>query len=182
MAEGTGRGGSDLGRPAIDWEQAFTFYASLPAERRSYQAVADQFGVSVRTVEKHGRQDKWKQRLRGINAQVAAETNNSLSQSRAEQIGKLVKLIDATLIAYADKLRRGDLRMSPSDLDRLHKLWQQLTDELAQPADPMPGTVSDAPPARSPEHTAEVIAALRVSGALEVLGLRAIDAPDGEAA
>src|SRR5712691_6354934 len=113
MAEGTGRGGSDLGRPAIDWEQAFTFYASLPAERRSYQAVADQFGVSVRTVEKHGRQDKWKQRLRGINAQVAAETNNSLSQSRAEQIGKLVKLIDATLIAYADKLRRGDLRMSP---------------------------------------------------------------------
>jgi hypothetical protein len=59
----------------------------------------------VRTVEKHGRQDKWKQRLRGINAQVAAETNSSLRQSRAEQIGKLVKLIDATLIAYADKLR-----------------------------------------------------------------------------
>ena len=50
MAEGVGRGGSDLGRPAIDWEQAFAFYASLPAERRSYQAVADKFGVSVRTV------------------------------------------------------------------------------------------------------------------------------------
>lgn len=177
MADRVDRGGSDLGRPALDWEQPFAFYASLPVEQRSYQRVADQFGVSVRTVEKHGRQDRWKQRLAEIRARVAEETNSSLSQSRAEQVVRLVKLIDASLIAYADKLRRGDMRMSPADLDRLHKLWQQLSDELAEPIGSTPEVDGPAKPTRSPEHTAEVLSALSRSGALESLGLRLADAP-----
>lgn len=48
------RPGSERGRPAIDWLAAFVFFASLPAESRSYAAVADRFGVSRRTVETHG--------------------------------------------------------------------------------------------------------------------------------
>lgn len=41
--------GSDRGRPACDWEQAFVYWAALPPERRSYAAVAAEFGVSART-------------------------------------------------------------------------------------------------------------------------------------
>ncbi len=170
--------GSDLGRPLIDWEQAFAFFASLAPERRSYAAVAAEFGVSVRTVERHGRSEQWQQRLRLINAQAAQETNSMLGQARAEQIGKLVKLIDASLVAYADRLRRGDVRIGPADLDRLYKLWQQLQHELAQPPEPQAADEQPAAPARSPEHTAAVIEALRETGTLSALGMHAVDPND----
>ncbi len=181
MAKSDRKPGSDLGRPAIDWEEAFAFYASLPAEQRSYQRVADEFEVSVRTVEAHGRRDGWKQRLGQIRAQVAAETNSSLSSAHVEHLTNLIKLTDALKIAFADQLRRGDMRMSTADLERLHKLRKQLLDELAEPAAigaEQPSAATS--PARTPEHTAEVIAALRESGALEALGLQAIESEDTE--
>lgn len=146
------------------------FWAGLPAEDRSYQAVADKFQVSRRTVERHGREAGWKRRLAEIGARAAAETNSSLGHARAEEIGKLRKLIDASLLSYAEKLRRGDVRMSPADLDRLHKLWQQLTDELPPPNEPMLPE-EERSSGRPAEHIAEVIEALRESGVLEALGL-----------
>lgn len=171
-----GRGGSDLGRPAIDWEAAFTFYASLPPDQRSYQAVADEFGVSVRTVEKHGRQEGWKQRLAEIRARVVEETNSSLSAANVEHLKNVIKLTDALKIAFADQLRRGDMPQRPADLERMHKLRTQLIEELAEPAEHDSGQpVSPAPSPRTPEHTAEVIRALQESGALEALGLYAAD-------
>src|SRR6266851_4987616 len=172
------RGNAKQGaRAAIDWEAAFAFFASLSPERRSYAAVAAEFGVSVRTVERHGRSEQWQQRLRLIKAQAAAETNSMLGSARAEQIGKLVKLIDASLVAYAERLRRGYVRIGPADLDRLYKLWQQLQHELAQPPEP---EVDEQPasPARSPEHTAAVIEALRETGTLSALGMHAVDPND----
>jgi hypothetical protein len=170
--------GSDLGRPLIDWEQAFAFFASLAPERRSYAAVAAEFGVSVRTVERHGRSEQWQQRLRLINTQAAAETDNMLGHARADQIGKLVKLIDASLVAYAERLRRGDVRIGPADLDRLYKLWQQLQHELAQPPEPQAADEQPAAPLRSPEHTAAVIEALRETGTLSALGMHTVDPND----
>jgi hypothetical protein len=177
-ANGARRAGSDLGRAAIDWEQAFAYYASLPAEGRCYQAVAEKFGVSVRTVEKHGRNEQWKQRLQAIKAQAAAETNRALGHARAEHLVDLAKLIEASLIGYAEKLRRGDVRMGPADLDRLHKLWRQLSDEVDQPNE----RANTDPPAsaatRPPEHTAAVIHALLETGTLAALGLQAADSKD----
>lgn len=172
--------GSNLGRPAIDWEAAFAFYASLSPASRSYQAVAGEFGVSVRTVEKHGRSERWKQRLQAITAHAAAETNKSIGSARADHLVDLSKLIHASLVAYAEKLRRGDVRMSPGDLDRLHKLWQQLGTELAHPDTDASTTSTTAVAAtRKPEHTAAVIAALGETGALTALGLQIDDVHDG---
>jgi hypothetical protein len=161
--------GSDRGRAVIDWDQAFAFYAGLPALQRTYAAVAAEFKVSVRTVERHGQTGRWAARLREIDAAAARETDARLGHERAEQIEKLRKLIDATLIAYADNLRRGNVRTGPGDLDRLYKLWRQLDQELEHAA-PLP---KPAPaPARSAEHSAAVLAALQEAGALEALGLR----------
>ena len=171
--------GSDLGRPAIDWEQAFAYYASLQPDGRCYQAVADEFGVSVRTVEKHGRNEQWKQRLQAIKTQAAAEINRALGQARAEHLVDLAKLIEASLIGYAEKLRRGDVRMGPADLDRLHKLWRQLSDELNQPSEP--ASTDPAPAATRPaEHTAAVIEALIETGTLAALGLQAANSEDND--
>ena len=134
--------------------------------------------MSVRTVERHGRSEQWQQRLRLINAQAAAETNSMLGSARAEQIGKLVKLIDASLVAYAERLRRGDVRIGPADLDRLYKLWQQLQHELVEPPEPEADGEQPPAPARSPEHTAAVIEALRETGTLSALGMHAVDPND----
>ena len=169
MATEPNQSGSRLGRPAVDWEKAFVFYAALPAQTRSYGAVASEFGVSPRTVERQGRQKKWAQRLAEIDAVAAADTDQRLGRARAEQTVKLRKLIDATFIAYADNLRRGDVRIGPADLDRLHKLWRQLDNELEHPP---PRAVTPAV-TRTPEHNAAVLQALQETGALDALGLYA---------
>jgi hypothetical protein len=169
--------GSDLGRPKIDWEEAFTYYASLPDPERSYQSVATQFDVSVRTVENHGRRDNWATRLQTIKATAAQEADALLSQARLEQSRKIVQLIEATLVGYAQKLRQGEIRMAPSDLEKLTRLLHQLQSELRSdithpdhnPIAPRPEQSTS----RSAVHIADVVAAL--AGALEPLGLQPID-------
>jgi hypothetical protein len=165
------RPGSDRGRPACDWEHAFVYWAALPAQQRCYAAVATKFGVSARTVERHGRLERWQQRLQEINTRASAETDARLGSEKAEQIGRLRKLIEATLFRYAENLRRGDVRIGPADLDRLHKLWRQLDDELDAGIG-APAAQATPPPARSGEHVAAVVHALAESGALAQLGLQ----------
>lgn len=163
---------SRRGRTAIDWERAFEFYAALPAGERRLAAVADEFDVSVRTVERHCREEGWRARLRLIRDRVAEETNASIVQARREQKLKLVKLIDATLVGYADKLRRGDVRMAPADLDRLYRLFEQLAADEGRPAATAHAEANPRP--RSREQILEVIDALAESGALGKLGLQRI--------
>ena len=159
--------GSRPGRPAVDWEHAFTHYASLPAPQRSYRAVADAFGVSVRTVEKHGRTERWRDRIAQINAEAATQTNAALAEERVHEVRKIVRLIEASFMSYADKLRRSEVRMTPADLERLYRLYRQLGDELGAPSAPLEPPPSE----RRPEDVASVIAALAEAGALDALGL-----------
>ena len=46
--------GSNRGRAAVDWQRAFQFYAAVPPAERDYRRVAEEYRVSVRTVERHG--------------------------------------------------------------------------------------------------------------------------------
>jgi hypothetical protein len=165
--------GSDRGRPSCDWEAAFVFWAGLPAEERSYGRVAEEFGVSVRTVERRGRDGGWRERLSAINAQAAVEIDLQLGRKKAEYVARLRKLLEATLVGYAENLRDRQIRMTPGDLDRLYKLWRLLDDELD--STPAPGTLKPAAPARTIEHTTAVIKALAESGALAGLGLQVAD-------
>src|SRR4051812_39222517 len=103
--------GSNLGRPAIDWQQAFHHYACLPPDRRSYAAVAARFEVSVRTVERHGLRECWKQRAYQIDAEAAAAAAAKLTVDRTRKLVDLEKLIDASEVLYAQNLRSGDVRI-----------------------------------------------------------------------
>src|SRR5262245_38717707 len=114
--------GSKLGRATTDREQEFAYYASLPPNHRTYQAVADEFGLSGRTVERHGRTGRWKERSRVIDDQAAEQIDALVGEARVEQTRKTIKLIDASLVVYADKLRRNDIRMTPRDLELLQNL------------------------------------------------------------
>jgi hypothetical protein len=160
--------GSDHGRPLIDWEQAFLFYAGLPPERRGYQLVADEFGVSVRTVERHGRSERWKERARELDRSAAAAAAEQLRDQRTEKLLDVEKLIDASYLTYATQLRDGTVRVSPADLPRLHKLRTDLWTEANNPAvEPVePGMVESIDPA---EHRLQVLRALDAAGVLEHL-------------
>jgi hypothetical protein len=122
--------GSDRGRPSIDWEQAFQFYASLPDPERSYRTVATEFGVSVRTVEKHGRAERWKDRLARVRAEAVEQADAALAQQRAEKLRETELLIDEAMTSFARQLHAGSVRVSPSDFARLFKLREDLWTQI----------------------------------------------------
>lgn len=167
-------GARGSGKSSVNWESAFAYYASLPPGERTYAAVGLRFGVSARTVEAHGRTGQWKERLRTIDSETAARTVDALVDARVAEIHKIRRLIEASLIGYADRLRDG-MRMSPADLERLNRLSLALLDEVSQPRSA--ALADDGSPVRerTPEHTAAVLDALAQTGALEALGLTRSD-------
>jgi uncharacterized protein YjcR len=91
-------GRADKRRPArpVDREQAFQFWAALPRERRGYAAVAEDFGISPRTVERYAREGGWRQRLQGIEAEAARKADDELGRRRAKQLVDFWQLIEAS--------------------------------------------------------------------------------------
>jgi len=163
------RPGSDRGRPAIDWEQAFHTYAALPDSERSYRAVADTYGVSVRTVETHGRKEHWKERLGRIKAEAAAAADEQLAESRAQKLAELELLIDASLTSYAQQLRAGSVRVAPVDLLRLFKLREELWAQEAAERSTQRADVNAVDLEDAEKRRRELIAALDEAGAFERL-------------
>jgi hypothetical protein len=129
MADDSRRDRNQPSRPLIDWEEAFRFYASLPVDRRSYRAVADQFGVSIRTVEKHGRSGRWRERVERIQQQASAHADEQLARAWAERLADIEQLLDASFVVYAQRLRGGSARVTASDFVGLVKLALQLRGE-----------------------------------------------------
>jgi hypothetical protein len=160
--------GSERGRPAIDWEQAFCFFASLPRETRTYQQVANQFGVSRRTVEKHGRNDRWAERIGAIEASAAARVDAELGRAWAERIADIDKLVEASFLTYAQQLRTGAVRITASEFVGLAKLLLHVHGE---PSERIEFTVEPSVrrPQPSPERMLAVVRALQDSGALAAL-------------
>ena len=156
-------------RSAIDWEAAFVHYGSLSSAERSYAAVAAEFGVSVRTVESHGRKEKWKERVLAITMETRARTADSLVEARVAEVEEMRRLINASLVGYAEALRDG-MRMSPADLERLNRLSLALNEEATNPR-PLGRDQTGEPVDRTPEHVRAVIDALAETGALEEIGL-----------
>ena len=162
--------GSNRGRPAIDWEDAFRYYAALPDRERSYQAVAVHFDVSVRTVERHGREQRWKERLSRIKAEAAASADQQLAQVRAEKLAELELLIDASMTSYAQQLRAGSVKVVPGDLLRLFKLREELwAQDATERGVRSMRDVAQEDPQDAELRKRELVAALEEAGAFDRL-------------
>jgi hypothetical protein len=160
--------GSDRGRPAIDWEQAFVYYASLPREGRAYQMVADEFGVSRRTVERHGRLEGWAERIGAIEARAAARVDVELGRAWAERIADIDKLVEASFLTYAEQLRTGAVRITASEFVGLARLLLHLHGEPGERIE-LRVEASAPRPQASPERMLEVVRALQDSGVLAAI-------------
>lgn len=73
---------------------AFEFYVSLGPER-SYQAVADRFGVSKRAVTKHAAREQWAERLEKIERQARDASDKKLAETLEDMRTRHLKTIRA---------------------------------------------------------------------------------------
>jgi hypothetical protein len=112
--------------PVIDWNAAFAYYASLPANERSLAAVSRQMGVSEASVQKHARLDGWKSRVAAIEDQARQAVDRRAVRSLQERMETVIRLAEATQVTYAQQLQAGEVRVTPQDIVALAKLQQLL--------------------------------------------------------
>jgi hypothetical protein len=124
-----GREEVDVGKPlpAGRTEKSARRYADREAafarwvELRSYAAIAAEFGVKPRSVERWAHDGAWKQRLRAIEAAAARKVDRELGNRRAKQLADFQQLIEDSSIEYARQLASGQVRITASDFVGLIK-------------------------------------------------------------
>src|SRR5206468_10935985 len=108
------------------------------------------------------------QRALAIDREAAATAAVRLAEQRATKLADLEKLIEATYVGYAQKLREGTVRINPSDLPRLHKLLRELWEEPVVDVAPSPPPAATAIEDQT-AHKLEVLRALHDAGVLQRL-------------
>lgn len=75
-------------------EGAFEFYVGL-GSGRSYQAVAQKYGLSKRSVVKHAARERWTERLEKVQEEARAESDKRLAEDLAEMHERHRKMLRA---------------------------------------------------------------------------------------
>lgn len=114
-------------------EKAFEFYYAL-GEGRNYGQVAKEFSVSLGTVKLWGRTFDWGKRIRERDAEVARAMADRSLQEATERGLRNTKLIEMALVRVAKAIAEGEVKMTVSDLDRLIRLEEYLTEGPGGPA------------------------------------------------
>jgi transposase len=114
-------------------EKAFEFYYAL-GEGRSYRQVAEEFSVSLGTVKLWGRSFDWGRRIAERDANVARAMADRSVKDATERGLRNSKLIEMALVRVAKAIAEGEVKMTVSDLDRLIRLEEYLTEGPGGPA------------------------------------------------
>lgn len=75
-------------------DEAFTFYAGLGPDR-SYQAVADRFGVTKRSVTRCAVRESWQERLKAIEEKSRERTDERIADSLDEMNDRHLRIAKA---------------------------------------------------------------------------------------
>lgn len=114
--------------------RAFEVYNSL-GPNRTYRQVAEQIGVSLRTIKNWARAFSWRTRVAERDSEVARRlADQSLDQS-VEETERHLKIVNAALIRWVRDLADGKIRMQSGDLDRLIRLQEHLRGVSTGPTD-----------------------------------------------
>ena len=159
------------GRPAMDREEGFVYFASLPDGRRTYRAVAERFGVSVRTVERHGREGGWRERVQRHKRDAARTVDEELTGKQVDALFAYMRLIEKTTDRYDEHLDADKVKLTPSDLGRMISYHQQVGDRLETLAQSNPVGQRIAAPTDEQrlEHKLDVLRNLVRAGQLDEL-------------
>ena len=91
-------------------------------EARSYAAIANEFGVRPRTVERWARDGAWKQRLRAIEAAAARKADDELGQPPRETARRVPAADRGLEHRLRPPARSGEVRITASDFVGLIKV------------------------------------------------------------
>ena len=71
---------------------SFTYYYGLGSDR-SYQAVADQFGVSKRAVTSRATKESWQERIREIERKAREKADQQIQETLEDMNGRHLKML-----------------------------------------------------------------------------------------
>jgi hypothetical protein len=121
----------------MDAKVALAYWLALPAERRTFQAVADRFRVDRSRISQIAKRDSWRDRLDELELEgirdaerKVRETARRLALSRAQRIGNVLELFDR-----ANALALSQIPLKPDgtvDLDALVELGDRPLDRLLE--------------------------------------------------
>lgn len=115
--------------PQVDWDAARAYFLSLGPDQRSYVAVAAEYKVSVKTVQKWAKRQQWMAQAASLDAQVSGSTRHLIVRTRAERVHNTLALVDAYLDAVIEKLAAKTLDVKASDVAALVKVSELLIGE-----------------------------------------------------
>jgi hypothetical protein len=127
--------------------------------------------VSVRTVERHGREEGWRERVQRHKRDAARTVDEELTAKQVDGLFAYLRLIEKTTDRYDEHLEADRVKLSPSDLGRLISYHQQVGDRLAALAQSDPGDQGIAAPTKEQrlEHKLDVLRNLLRAGQLDEL-------------
>lgn len=123
--------------------QAFEFYASGP--RATYQVVARETGVSVRTIKSWARKYSWKQRIQAREAGMASQLAGRGLAQGVEETERNLKIVRLAIGRVAKAISDEQVKMSMTDLESLIRMEEHLLGK--------PHTAGGAGETSSPERT-----------------------------
>lgn len=168
-------------KPSISWAAAKAYWLALPADRRTFRAVAARFNVSAARVGQIAARDNWQKTLDEVESSelVKAEQEvrrqvRKLVRSRADRIANTLELYDRALdLAIAQVPLTAD---GTIDVDAISKLGDRPLDRLLER---MPGLFRMAELAAGEAtdriHVSEIQPVLLAFARIALL-----DRPDGE--
>ena len=102
-------------------QQAFEVYVA-GGPKRTYKQVAEQLGVSERTVRHWANQGKWRQRLSEREAQAARQMADQVISSSVAHAARNRKMVELALMKVIKAINSDKVRVQVGDLDRLLRL------------------------------------------------------------
>jgi hypothetical protein len=122
-------------------QQAFEVYAAS-GPKRTYRHVADQMGVSERTVRHWAKQGKWRQRLEEREDQAARQISGRSMQSTLAERDRDLKIVRMAKMKLARDIAEGKVKGRVPDLETLIRFEGEL---LGDDGDPLGALIQQLP-------------------------------------
>lgn len=125
--------------------EAFEYYYGLGLDR-SYNKVAEQFGVATQSVEKWGKEFQWRKRVITRDLEAGKKLRERNETSLLDEKENYRKIIKASLASYIEELKKGHIKVTKvNDVINLIELdlkLMGLTDNGGKQSDETTNTIN----------------------------------------
>jgi transposase len=158
-------------------KQAFEVYYALGL-KRTYQAVADKFGVSTSTIKNWSRSFGWRKRIADRDATMTRQTIDQVCRQGVEENERYLRIVQTALMRSVRDIAEGKVKVRMQDLEKLilfdERLRRGANSTVDHRGQPVPGRVVIYLPENGRRRPS------RTPGQDERKRIREVKTPDGE--